>query len=75
MWWLSRAFYVPLLMISTCAQSGSPTVDANAPVAPAKMMLVDNPAKVGECAERTIAAISDRFNGKLAAWQARGQGL
>lgn len=66
MWSLSRAFCFPLLMITTCAQSGSPVADADVPAAPAAQVLVENPTKVGDCAERTIAAISDRFNGKLA---------
>jgi hypothetical protein len=66
MWWLSRAICFPLLMITTCAQSGSPTADAVVPVAPAALVLVDNPTKVGECAERTIAEIADRFGEKLA---------
>jgi hypothetical protein len=63
---LSRAFYIPLLLISTCSQNGSPTADAvgNATAA-AEPVLVANPTKVGECAERTIAEISDQSGEKL----------
>jgi hypothetical protein len=66
MWCLSRALCFPLLMISTCAQSGPPTADENVPATPVAQVLVENPTKIGDCAERTIAEIADRFGEKLA---------
>lgn len=52
-------------MIATCSQNDSPATDAATPVAAAAPALVETPTKVGECAERTIAAISTRMNDKL----------
>jgi len=60
---LGRVLFVPLLMLATCSQNDSPPADAVAAVAPPA--LVENPTKIGECAERTIAVISTRLNEKL----------
>ncbi|CCE07382.1 conserved hypothetical protein [Bradyrhizobium sp. STM 3843] len=62
---LSRVFYIPLLLIATCSQNESPPADAVAAAAPQAPVLVENPTKVGECAERTIAEIADFSGGKL----------
>lgn len=59
---LSRGFFIPVLMIATCSQNGPAAVDATTPQTP---VLVENPTRIGECAERTIAVISTRFNEKL----------
>ncbi|MFC5325082.1 hypothetical protein [Bradyrhizobium oligotrophicum] len=63
MFWMSRAVFVPLLMIATCSQNETPATDAATPVA--APVMVENPTKIGECAERTIASISTRMNDKL----------
>jgi hypothetical protein len=63
---LSRAFFLPLLAIATCSQNESPPADAVAMSAPEQAAaLVENPTKVGDCAERTIAVLSTRLNEKL----------
>ncbi|CAL78174.1 hypothetical protein BRADO4431 [Bradyrhizobium sp. ORS 278] len=61
---MSRTLFVPLLMMATCSQNETPATDAATPAAAAAVM-VENPTKIGECAERTIASISTRFNEKL----------
>ncbi|SMX59073.1 Conserved hypothetical protein [Bradyrhizobium sp. ORS 285] len=66
---LSRVAFVPLLMIATCSQNETPATDVATPVAAAAPVMVDNPSKVGECAERTIASISTRMNDRLPARQ------
>jgi hypothetical protein len=61
---MMRLLFVPLLMIATCSSSESPlagTISVAARQTPAP----SNPARVGECAERTIAVILTRLNEKL----------
>ncbi|WP_374940791.1 hypothetical protein [Bradyrhizobium sp. SRS-191] len=62
---MSRAIVVPLLMMATCSQNETPATDAATPVAAAAPVMVANPTKIGECAERTIASISTRMNDRL----------
>jgi hypothetical protein len=56
---LSRAFFIPILMITTCSQSETPPADALAAAAPELPALAKNPTKLGECAERTICGHFD----------------
>ena len=62
---MGRVFFVPLLMLATCSQNDSPPADAVAAAAPAPPVLVENPTRIGECAERTIAAITDLSNERV----------
>lgn len=62
---LSRVFFIPLLFTTTCSQNETPSVDPVAVAPPQAVALVENPSKVGECAERTIAVVSTASGGKL----------
>jgi hypothetical protein len=61
---MMRLLFVPLLMIATCSSSESPLAGTIS-VAARQTGPFQNPARVGECAERTIAVILTRLNEKL----------
>jgi hypothetical protein len=62
---MMRLLFVPLLMIATCSSSESPLAGTISVAARQTTGPFQNPARVGECAERTIAVILTRLNEKL----------